>query len=42
VVLFIVFGSLLAMAVPLLTTGVSLGTAIAIVGMSASCPTSST
>jgi hypothetical protein len=42
VVLFIAFGSLLAMAVPLLTTGVSLGTAIAIVGMSASCPTSST
>ncbi len=33
VVLFIVFGSLLAMALPLLTAGVSLGTGIAVVGL---------
>jgi putative drug exporter of the RND superfamily len=33
VVLFVAFGSVLAMALPLLTAGVSLGTAIAIVGL---------
>ncbi|MGI9183594.1 MAG: MMPL family transporter [Solirubrobacteraceae bacterium] len=33
IVLFIVFGSLVAMALPLLTAGLSLGTAIAIIGL---------
>ena len=33
VVLFVAFGSLLAMLLPLLTAGVSLGTGIAIVGV---------
>jgi len=33
IVLFIVFGSLTAMAVPLITTGLSLGTAIAVIGL---------
>ena len=33
VVLFIVFGSLLAMALPLLTAGLSLGTGIAVIGL---------
>ena len=33
VVLFIVFGSLLAMTLPLLTAGVSLGTGIAVIGL---------
>ncbi len=33
VVLFIVFGSFLAMTLPLLTTGVSLGTGIAVIGL---------
>src|SRR5947209_1729850 len=33
VVLFLVFGSLLAMALPLLTTALSLGTAVAVIGL---------
>ena len=33
VVLFLVFGSLLAMALPLVTAGLSLGTAVAVIGL---------